>query len=153
MENKALHFLAFSLGFLLLFHGIDKMIQGVGYIEELFIDSVMPYNQYRMPFCACFNYGVNSMENMLVSYTLPYTKQVIYGVYVAEVVAPIFLIFGRYIKIASVIIAINMLIGMFLVYRDTFFILGKGGSWSVEVPMLYLLIAVTLVLGKEKRRP
>jgi putative oxidoreductase len=150
MNSRALRFLAFSLGFLLLFHGVDRIIYGVDSIENMFIAYVVPSSQYSDPCSICFNYGTAFMGKMIVPYSFPYSKYLTYGVYISEIVAPIFLIFGRYIRIASVIIALNMCLVLFLVYKNRFFELNENGGWSIELPLLYLLISITLIFGKRE---
>ena len=121
MNNKILRFLAFGLGVLLLFHGVDKILNGTDFIEKL-----------------------------LVGLNVPYAKYVTYGVFVGEVVAPLFLIFGQYIRMSAAIIAVNMLAVIFLAHREHIIALGEHGAWSIEVPMLYLVMATTLALWQEK---
>ncbi len=120
MNNNALRFLSFGLGVLLLFHGMDKVMHGVDYIEK-----------------------------MLVALKVPYSHYVQYGVYIGEVVAPILLIFGKYIRISGAIIAFNMLVAIYLVNKDTIFTLGEHGAWSIELPMLYLVGGLTLALWEK----
>ena len=122
MQNQSIRFLAFGLGFLLMFHGIDKITNGTEFIEK-----------------------------MLVGMNVPYAKYVTYGVFIGEIVAPLLLIFGQYIRISGAIIAFNMLVAIILVHKDTLFTLGDHGAWSIEVPMLYLIMAVTLVLWKGEK--
>ena len=121
MNNKAISFLAFSLGFLLLFHGVDKIMNGVGFIEK-----------------------------MLTSANVPYAKYVTYGVFIGEVLAPILLIIGRYVKIAGGIIAFNMLVAIFLAHKDTIFTLSEHGGWSIELQVLYFVAGLTLFLSESK---
>jgi uncharacterized membrane protein YphA (DoxX/SURF4 family) len=151
MNNRALYLLSFSLGFLLLFHGIDKLRYGVEFIDNMIIAYIVPYSKPHMPFFSCFNFGIDVMENMLIAHSIPYAKYVAYSVYIGEIIAPIFLIFRQFIKIASTIIVINMSMAILLVYRDALFTLGNHGGWTVEVPMLYLLMAITLILLKEEK--
>ena len=124
MNNRALRFLGFGLGVLLLFHGIDKVMHGTEFIEK-----------------------------MLVALNVPYSEYVQYGVYMGEVVAPLLLIFGQYIRISGAIIAFNMLVALFLVHQNTLFTLGEHGAWSIEVPMLYLIAGLTLALWKREEIP
>ncbi len=119
MNSNALRFLSFGLGALLLFHGIDKVMHGVDYIEKILVALKVPYSHYLQ-----------------------------YGVYIGEVVAPILLIFGKYIRISGAIIAFNMLVAIYLVNKDTIFTLGEHGAWSIELPMLYLVGGLTLALWK-----
>jgi len=150
MNSRALHFLSFSLGCLLLFHGIDKLRHGVAFIDNMVIAYIVPYNKPHLPFFSCFNFSVDVMESMLIAHSIPYAKHLSYGVYLAEVVAPIFLIFGHYIKIASAVIVFNMSMAIFLVYRDAIFTLGNHNGWTLEVPMLYFMMAITLVFVKKR---
>jgi len=120
MQIRALRFLSLGLGLLLLFHGVDKIMHGTDYIEKLLVGLGVPYSQY-----------------------------VVYGVYIGEVVAPLLLVFGQYIRISSAVIVFNMLVAIFLVHKDMIFTLGDHGAWSIEVPMVYLIMALTLALSKE----
>jgi len=115
MNRTSLRFLSFGLGVLLLFHGMDKVMHGTEYIEK-----------------------------MLVALKVPYSHYVQYGVYVGEVVAPLLLIFGQYIRVSGAIIAFNMLVAIYLTHQNSLFTLGEHGAWSVEVPMFYLLAGLTL---------
>ncbi len=115
--SRALRFLSFGLGVLLLFHGVDKVMHGVDYIEKILVASKVPYSQYIQ-----------------------------YGVYIGEVLAPVLLIFGKYIRISGAIVAFNMAVSIYLVNRDTIFSLGEHGAWSIEIPMLYLIAGLTLAL-------
>jgi putative oxidoreductase len=124
VNSKSLQILAFGLGILLFFHGVDKIMNGTEFIEKT-----------------------------LVAWNVPSAKYVTYGVFIGEVIAPIMLIFAKYIRIAGAIIAFNMLVAIVLVHKDTLFTLGDHGAWSVEVPILYLIMALTLTFWtKEKVR-
>jgi len=122
-NNRALRFLSFGLGVLLLFHGIDKVMNGTEFIEK-----------------------------MLVALKVPYSEYVQYGVYIGEVLAPVLLIFGQYIRVSGAIIAFDMLIAIFLVHQNTLFTLGEHGAWSIELPMLYLVAGVTLALWDREKK-
>ena len=119
MNNRDLRFLGFGLGVLLLFHGMDKVMHGTEFIEKMLVASKVPYSEY-----------------------------VQYGVYIGEVIAPILLIFGQYMRISGAIVAFNMFVAIFLVHQNTLFTLGEHGAWSIEVPMLYLVAGLTLALSK-----
>lgn len=123
MDDKALRILSIGLGILLLFHGVDKVMNGIGVIEKLLNGVHVPYSQY-----------------------------VSYGVYVGEVVAPLLLIFGKYIRASGAIIAFNMVVAIFLVHQEDILTIEKYGAWSIEVPMLYLIAGLTLALWKEDNK-
>lgn len=120
MDDKALRILSIGLGILLLFHGVDKVMNGTGVIEKLL-------------------QGVN----------VPYSQYVAYGVYVGEVIAPLLLIFGKYIRVSGALIAFNMAVAIFLVHQKDITTIEKYGAWSIEVPMLYLIAGLTLALWKK----
>lgn len=107
--------LRIMVGGLLLFHGIDKALHGVSFIE-----------------------------GMLSAHELP--DVVTYGVYIGEIVAPVLLIVGLFTSLAALIVIVNMVMAILLAHSDTLFALTEYGAWSIEVPMLYLLSSVAIIL-------
>ena len=103
-----------SLGILILFHGIHKVIHGIG--------------------------GVKSM---VVSAGLP--EFFAYGVYVGELIAPIFIILGLYARVASTVLALNMFAAIYLAYGFSL-TLSKFGGLSWETPLFYLIMSLLVVL-------
>ena len=116
-HERSIRVLSIGLGILLLFHGVDKAMNGTDFIAK-----------------------------MLGDYNLPYSEYLVYGVFVGEIIAPIMLIAGQYIRIAGAIIAFNMLVAIFLVHQGDLFSLGEHGAWSIELPMLYLIGGLSLAL-------
>ncbi len=104
-----------GIGVLLLFHGIDKALHGVSFIE-----------------------------GMLSAHDIP--DIVTYGVYIGEIVAPVMLILGLLTPLAALAIVVNMIMAILLVYSDAIFSVTQHGAWSIEVPMLYLIGAVVIIL-------
>jgi putative oxidoreductase len=124
MEKNITRFLAVSLAVLLLFHGVDKIVN-----------------------------GIDGIQAMLEKINMPYAKYLAFGVYIGEVLAPLLLIFNHYTRIASALIVINMIIAIVLSHRTTLFTLNNHGALSIEVPLLYLIIAITLFfLYKPKKQ-
>ena len=103
-----------SLGVLILFHGIHKLI-----------------------------YGISGVEAMLVAHSLP--SFLAYGVYVGELIAPIFIILGLYGRLASGVLAINMFVAIYLAYGFAF-VTSKFGGLAWETPLLYLVMALLVVM-------
>jgi len=106
--------LRLSVGVLILFHGVHKMIHGIG--------------------------GVKSM---LDSAGLP--EFFAYGVYIGELVIPIFIILGLYARVAAAVLGVNMLMAIFLAYGFSFS-LAKYGGVSMESPLLFLIMSILIVL-------
>ena len=122
MNTEQVHrILALALGLLLLFHGVDKVTNGIDHIESML-----------------GNYDLTSK----------YKEYLAYGVYIGEIVAPLMLITAKYIRLAATIVALNMLVAIFLVSSNKIFTLGAHGGWSIELPFLYLLMATLLALWK-----
>lgn len=121
--NWTFRVLTIGLGVLMLFHGVHKILNGVDFITPL-----------------------------LEAYSIPYAEYLAYGVYIGEVIAPLLLISGYYIRVAGGVIVLNMLVAIFLVHQNEIFTLTEHGSWSLEIPMLYLVIGLALLLSKEPHR-
>ncbi len=112
--------LRIMVGGLLLFHGMDKVLHGVGSIEVIMKVQGLP-------------------------------TYVTFGVYVAEILAPLMLLLGWRSRWWGGIIAFNMAVAIYLVHSKSFFTLGAHGSWSLESPMFFLLGALAIIfLGSGK---
>ncbi len=99
---------------LMLFHGIAKVIHGIGWLPPMLSQNGLP-------------------------------GFIGYGVYVAEVLAPLLLIVGWQTRLASLVIAFDMLMAVALVHRNGIFtIRAGGGAWSIEIEAFYFLAALAL---------
>jgi putative oxidoreductase len=69
-----------------------------------------------------------------------------YGVYLGEVVAPVFVLLGIWTRPAALVMAINMIIAVALQHRGEVFALDKdSGAWKIELPALYFFAALALI--------
>ena len=107
--------LRLSLGIMILFHGIDKIINGIGGVKHLTVSAGLP-------------------------------EFLAYGVYVGEVVMPIFILIGAYARVASLVLAFNMTGAIFLAYGSTLFTLTKHGAPIFELPFLYFIMSIVVFL-------
>jgi putative oxidoreductase len=120
MNDIAKLFLRLTVGVMILFHGVDKIINGISGVKYLTTNAGLP-------------------------------EFLAYGVYIGEVVVPVFIIFGIYARAASLVLALNMLIAIFLAYGDSLFVLGKHGAPSFELPFLYLIMSIVIfIIGSGK---
>ena len=111
--------LRLSLGVLILFHGVHKLIHGIGGVKSMLSSSGLP-------------------------------EFLAYGVYMGELVVPIFIILGLYARVASLLLAFNMLVAIYLAYGFSFS-LAKYGGLVIETPLLYLLMSILVFfLGSGK---
>lgn len=107
--------LRLSVGILMLFHGIHKIIHGVGGIKKMLASSGMP-------------------------------EFLAYGVYIGEVIVPLFIILGLYARVASLVLAFNMLVAILLAYGGSLLALGKHGGLAIELPLFYFILSIVIFL-------
>ena len=70
-----------------------------------------------------------------------------YGVYVAEVVAPVLVIVGLWARPAALVIAFDMFMAIFLARRgDVAKINPMGGGWAIELELMFLVAALAIAL-------
>ncbi len=94
-------------------------------------------------------HGISFIKGMLKVHNLP--EVLVYGVYVGEILAPIFLIIGWQSRMWAGVIGINMAVAIYLTQMSSLLKLGSHGAWAVETPMFYLLSAVAIMfLGSGK---
>ena len=99
-------------------------------------------------------HGISYIVGLIDIYKLP--KEIAYGVYIGEIVAPILLILGWKSRWWAAIITINISFAIYLVHTKHFLSLGQQGAWSMEVPIFYLfssLAIATLGSGKYAIKP
>jgi putative oxidoreductase len=85
--------------------------------------------------------GVSFIEGMIDGVGLP--TFLAYGVYITEIVAPLFIIVGYRTRLASIVFAFGILLAMFLVHSGDIFSLNQHGGWGVELLGLYLFGSIT----------
>ncbi len=120
MQDITKLFLRLTVGIMMLFHGLHKIIHGIGGVKELTVAAGLP-------------------------------EFLAYGVYVGEVVVPIFILLGAYARAASLILALNMAVAILLAYGNSLFTLGKHGAPAFELPFLYLVLSLMIfVFGSGK---
>ncbi|MBU0720929.1 DoxX family protein [bacterium] len=107
--------LRLSVGILMLFHGVHKIINGIGGVKHLVNNAGLP-------------------------------EFIAYGVYVGEVIIPIFILLGLYARVASLFLAFNMLMAIFLAYGSSLFATGKHGGLLIELPLFYLVLSIVIFL-------
>jgi putative oxidoreductase len=69
-----------------------------------------------------------------------------YGVYVGEVVAPLFLIVGVWARAAALVVAFNMAVAIGLMHGADLDKLSPSGGWAIELQAWYLAAAFAVAL-------
>lgn len=110
--------LRLSVGGLMLFHGVAKMMHP-GTVE--FIGRSL--SKVDMP------------------------SSLAYAVFLGEIVAPLMIIFGYRARLGGLILMVNMIFAVGLVHMGDIFSLSKHGGWFLELQALYLFggLAITLL--------
>ncbi len=94
----------------------------------------------------------HGVSNMLSNYSFIKTvlnniglpKSIAYGVFIGEIIAPILIIVGYKTRLASLILAFNMLIAILVAHSSDLFSLNKYGGWAIELQGLYLFGAISI---------
>jgi len=88
--------------------------------------------------------GIGWMAGPLGNFHLPLALG--YGVYVAEIVAPILLVLGIWTRPAAAVIAFDLFMALALVVQGrTFTISERGGGLGGELELFYMLAALAIV--------
>ena len=89
--------------------------------------------------------GVDGIGGMLVSEGLP--AWVAYGIYAAEIIAPVLIILGWGTRIGAGLVMIDMIAAIMLVHMNDLGVINeRTGAWAVELPMFYLLSSLALLI-------
>lgn len=120
--------LRLTLGILMLFHGISKVMSPSG--------------------------AIGYVTGQLTAAGLP--GFLAYGVFVGEVIAPIMIILGIFSRVGGFIVVINMIFAVVLSHSAQLFLLTKTGGWALELQAFYLftgLVVCFLGSGKMAVKP
>lgn len=88
-------------------------------------------------------HGAGMIETMVTEAGLP--TFIAYGVYVGEVIAPLFIILGLGTRLAALIFAGNCMTAAILAYGVNIFSLNNTGGWTIELLGLFFFGAVALI--------
>ena len=115
MHDTAKLLLRLTVGLMILFHGVEKVTNGINGVKYLVTNSGLP-------------------------------EFLAYGIYVGEIVLPILIVLGLYARVASLFLALNMAVAIFLAYGSSLFELGKFGAPVMELPLLYLILSLLIFM-------
>lgn len=88
--------------------------------------------------------GPGMIEQIVTGAGLP--SFIAYGVYLGEVIAPLFIIFGYRTRIAALIMAGNCAVAALMVHSSQIFTLNDAGGWALELLGLYGFGALVLMI-------
>ena len=84
------------------------------------------------------------IKNLLNSIEIP--EFVAYLVFIGEIIAPILIIIGLRARVASLVLAFNILIAILMAHSAEIFTLNPFGGWGIELQGLYLFGAIVIFL-------
>ena len=117
LEEVGKLILRLTVGILLLFHGIGKILNP-GIVE--------------------------SIGSRLAGEGWP--ASIAYGIYLGEVLAPLMIIFGVFSRIGGLLLAINMVFAILMAHTAQLLTLSKSGGWALELQGFYLLCGIAIFL-------
>lgn len=85
--------------------------------------------------------GVEGIAGMVENYGPTFLA---YGVYIGEIIAPIFLILGFRTRLAGMVYVVTMFVAILIAHSGDITSLTKAGGWAVELPALYLFGGLAL---------
>ena len=118
LKDLGILILRLSIGGIMIFHGVAKLVHGVGFLQQMFAGMGLP------EFFA-------------------------YGVFLGEIVAPVFLIIGFKVRLAALVEALTMVVAISMAHSGDIFSLSQHGGWAIELPALFLFgsLAIALIGG------
>ena len=85
------------------------------------------------------------IKSLLNSMGIP--EFVAYSVFIGEIIAPILIIIGWRSRLASLVLAFNMLVAVLMAHPADVFTLNQFGGWGIELQGLYLFGAIVIFLS------
>ena len=86
--------------------------------------------------------NLNGVKNMLMQAGLP--ELLAYGVYVTELIAPLLILIGFRVRLATVAFFFGMLTALSLAHSNDIFSISKSGGLAIELVLLFAFGAVAL---------
>ncbi|WP_298757043.1 DoxX family protein [uncultured Psychroserpens sp.] len=86
--------------------------------------------------------GYAFIKNMVVQSGLP--EFMSYGAFIGEIVAPILIIIGYKERLASLFVALTMLVAILTTHTSEIFALNQFGGWAIELQAFYLFGALAI---------
>lgn len=112
-QHPGILLLRFTVGGLMLFHGVAKLTHGLGPIEGLLVKVGLP---------AWFAFGV----------------------LIGEILAPLLVIAGVWVRWAALIIVVNMIVAVWLAHPNDLLALGQSGGYRLELQAFYLFCSLSI---------
>lgn len=94
--------------------------------------------------------GLGGIESLLSEYGLP--AWIAYGVLIGEVLAPLLVIAGVWVRPAAWIMALNMVVAVALAHPSDLFTLGTSGGYRLELQAFFFFCSIAIALLVDPKR-
>ena len=94
--------------------------------------------------------GLGGIESLLSGAGLP--TWFAYGVLIGEILAPLLIMAGVWVRPAAWFVAINMVVAVGLAHPSQLFTLGKSGAYGLEVQAFFFFGAIAIALLADRKR-
>ncbi len=88
-------------------------------------------------------HGIGGIERLLSNAHLP--QFLAYGVYIGELIIPVFLILGLWTRASALILVLTMMVAIYLAFSSKLLALSAQGGLIAELPLLFLISSLVLV--------
>lgn len=88
-------------------------------------------------------HGIAPIEGMVQGVGFPTVLAL--GVYLGEILGPLLLLIGYYVRVGAALIALNMLAAILLAHRQDILGVTPQGGWALELQGMYLSTAIALI--------
>lgn len=96
--------------------------------------------------------GVEPIAGLLGNVGMP--AWFAYGVLIGEVVAPLLIIAGVWVRAAALVMAINMVVAVALAHPEQLFTLGQSGGYALELQAFFFFCSLAIAwLANGRPRP
>jgi putative oxidoreductase len=88
--------------------------------------------------------GLDPVTALLAQHNM--SETLAYGVYLGELIAPVFVILGLFSRVGGLLIAANMLAAVLLAGIANVLVIAPGGGYALEVEAMYFAAAIAVTL-------
>ncbi|RXJ97106.1 GntR family transcriptional regulator [Arcobacter sp. AHV-9/2010] len=87
--------------------------------------------------------GIGGIKAMVAKAGFP--EFFAYGVYLGEILFPLMIVLGIFVRTSALFVAITMVIAIFLAHSNEIFALGRTGAPVIELALIYLLGSIAIM--------
>jgi putative oxidoreductase len=96
-------------------------------------------------------HGVDRIGDMLTQVGMP--GWFAFGVFIGEIVAPLLVIAGVWVRLAALVMAANMIVAVWLAHPQDLFALSESGGYRLELQAFFLFCSLAIAWLADGRGP